>query len=87
MGRIEKAKIDEKVIDVCFVFSSELQLPPTDSDEYNDGSEGEFVVHNLNQKQSHSYLEIYGENSDDEDADYCNDDEAVEEAEEREREE
>lgn len=62
-------------------------MPPTDSDEYNDGSEEEFVVHNLNQKQSHSYLEIYGGDSDDEEADYCNDDEAVEEVEEKEGEE
>lgn len=44
-------------------------------------------MHNLNQKQSHSYLEIYGEDSDDEEADYCNDEEAVEELEEKEGEE
>lgn len=63
-----------------------MQLPPTDSDEYNVDSEEEFVVHGLNQKQSHSYAEIYGE--EEEEVDYCGgdeSDEAVEEIEEQEQ--
>ena len=48
-------------------------------------SEEEFVVHGLNQKQSHSYIEIYGE--EEEEVDYCGGDEAEEEAEEAEEDE
>ena len=63
-----------------------MQLPPTDSDEYNVDSEEEFVVHGLNQKQSHSYAEIYGdddeEEEEEEEADYCGGDEAEEAVEE-----
>lgn len=53
-------------------------------------SEEEFVVHGLNQKQSHSYAEIYGDgdnNDDEEEADYCGGDEAEEAGEEIEEQE
>lgn len=41
------------------------------------------MVHNLNVKQTHSYLDVYG-GEDDEDANYCDDEdvEVVEEVEE-----
>lgn len=47
-------------------------------------SEEEFVVHGLNQKQSHSYAEIYGDGDkeEEEEADYCGGDEAEEAVEE-----
>ena len=49
-------------------------------------SEEEFVVHGLNQKQSHSYADIYGdddeEEEEEEEADYCGGDEAEEAVEE-----
>ena len=32
------------------------------------------MVHNLNVKQTHSYLDVYGD-EDEEDANYCDDDE------------
>lgn len=68
-----------------------MQLPPTDSDEYNVDSDEEFVVHGLNQKQSHSYAEIYGDDDGDEEeeeeADYCGGDEAEEAGEEIEEQE
>ena len=52
-------------------------------------SEEEFVVHGLNQKQSHSYAEIYGDDNDndEEEADYCGGDEAEEAGEEIEEQE
>ena len=53
-------------------------------------SEEEFVVHGLNQKQSHSYAEIYGEEEEEaqqEEADYCGGDEAEEAVEEIEEQE
>ena len=34
------------------------------------------MVHNLNVKQTHSYLDVYGDD-DEEDANYCDDDEEV----------
>lgn len=66
-----------------------MQLPPTDSDEYNVDSDEEFVVHGLNQKQSHSYAEIYGDDddNDEEEADYCGGEEAEEAGEEIEEQE
>lgn len=68
-----------------------MQLPPTDSDEYNVDSDEDFVVHGLNQKQSHSYAEIYGDDDGDEEeeeeADYCGGDEAEEAGEEIEEQE
>lgn len=48
-------------------------------------SDEEFVVHGLNQKQSHSYAEIYGD--EEEEADYCGGDEAEEAGEEIEEQE
>lgn len=49
-------------------------------------SDEDFVVHGLNQKQSHSYAEIYGDDDGDEEeeeeADYCGGDEAEEAGEE-----
>lgn len=53
-------------------------------------SDEEFVVHGLNQKQSHSYAEIYGDDDGDEEeeeADYCGGDEAEEAGEEIEEQE
>ena len=52
-------------------------------------SDEEFVVHGLNQKQSHSYAEIYGDDNEDEEeeADYCDGDEAEEAGEEIEEQE
>lgn len=52
-------------------------------------SDEEFVVHGLNQKQSHSYAEIYGDDddNDEEEADYCGGDEAEEAGEEIEEQE
>ena len=52
-------------------------------------SEEEFVVHGLNQKQSHSYAEIYGDDddNDEEEADYCGGEEAEEAGEEIEEQE
>lgn len=52
-------------------------------------SDEEFVVHGLNQKQSHSYAEIYGDDddNDEEEADYCGGEEAEEAGEEIEEQE
>ena len=54
-------------------------------------SDEDFVVHGLNQKQSHSYAEIYGDDDgdeeDEEEADYCGGDEAEEAGEEIEEQE
>ena len=55
-------------------------------------SDEDFVVHGLNQKQSHSYAEIYGdddgdEEEEEEEADYCGGDEAEEAGEEIEEQE
>ena len=45
-------------------------MPPTDSEDDDD----EFRVHSLNVKQTHSYLEVYT-SDEDENANYCEDDE------------
>ena len=46
-------------------------MPPTDSEEEDDD---EFRVHSLNVKQTHSYLDVYN-SDDDEDANYCEEEE------------
>ena len=43
-------------------------MPPSDSEEDDDD---EFRVHSLNVKQTHSYMDVYGE--DEENANYCDD--------------
>ena len=48
-------------------------MPPTDSEDDDD----EFRVHSLNVKQTHSYLDVYS-SDEDEDANYCEDDEEEE---------
>ena len=49
-------------------------MPPTDSEEEDDD---EFQVHSLNVKQTHSYLDVYN-SDDDENANYCEDEEEEE---------
>ena len=69
MERIEQERVVDRSLDVGLWICFEVQLPPTDSEEED---ADEFHVHSLNVKQTHSYMDVYGE-EDEEDANYCAD--------------
>lgn len=96
LERIEQERTIDRSLDVNhYIEVLTMQLPPTDSEEEEyEEEDGEFHIHSLNTKQTHSYTDIYGEDDEEgENVNYCDDEEedpveiVEEESEEEEEEE